>query len=161
MKFISSLLVCGLIAMAAIFLKQDSSESNVSEQPSAQNMTTCIGWNGYCFRTDLVEEAFAELSKYWETQYFEGANANHPSVWIYQFRVYQQKNPELTQRRLTATVRNIAERALAKRLHNYGIFTPVDDFIAVNLSNDILKVAIAKDARAFPIICRLRRQNHA
>lgn len=127
------------------------------------NYDVFIGWNGFVFRDDVINTAFEDLGKHWETYYFFRVSNEfpYPSMVTYEFKVYGLKSVHKSRIRLTSAVRNIAEKALTSHLHDIGIYSaPIDRFVAVNWKSDILSIHIARNETAFEYIDRLRAISH-
>lgn len=133
------------------------SNSSLEQTTPLDTYPVFIGFNGYIFRPDLIERAFHKLSKYWEFFYYENVYNQHPNIIVYQFRVYEPLHDDIKYRRLTALVQNVTEEALAKHMHEHGCFVPIDKFIAVRITGDILQIAIAKNNAGFQQINRMRK----
>lgn len=131
--------------------------SSIGQTVSMYTYPVFIGFNGYIFRPDLIERGFHKLSKYWDFFYFENIYNQHPNIIIYQFRVYEPIHDDIKTRRLTALVQNVAEEVLAHHMHENNCFVPIDKFIAIQLMNDILQIAIAKNNAGFQQIASMRK----
>lgn len=119
-----------------------------------------IGWNGYEYRADIINDAFIKLERLWEVVYFETVITSNPNIIVYQFRIYNLFDENIPKKRLLAKVRRIAEEVLTKHFHEQGVYIPVDKFIATNLKQDILLIAIAVNDTGFEFIAKLRGQSH-
>ena len=120
-----------------------------------------IGYNGVIIRADLVNNAFCKLERYFETVYFDCVyfeNSTYPNIVVYQFRAYNQLNNDISKTRLLSLIQNVAEEVLTLHFREMGCYIPVDNFIAVSLSNDLLRIAIAKNPKGFAEIYQLRRK---
>ncbi|WP_075721960.1 hypothetical protein [Roseburia sp. 499] len=116
-----------------------------------------IGHNGYIIRDDIVNEYFAPLQNYWETFYYSDAKYASQNVVEYAFRAYFPTKFENSSRRLLASVKQIAEQALTRHFHSFGVSFPVDRFIAVKIHQDIVSVFIAVNDKGFSEIEKLRQ----
>lgn len=140
------------------FVKKTFKEFFSSENVAVNsNFPVSIGWNGYTIREDIVNNAFEKLEKYWEFVNFEFVITSNPNVLIYQFRVYNQIDKNLSKKNLLIKVRRTAEQALTKHFQSQNIFVSVDKFVAVALSQDILRVAFATNNEGFALVSQLRR----
>lgn len=122
------------------------------------NYNVFIGYNGYTYRDDIINEFFAPLQKYWETVYFAHASYISPNVVEYAFRAYFPIRYENAPRRLSMSVKQVAEQALTRHFHSVGISLPVDRFIAVQIQQDIVSVYIAVNDSGFQEIENLRER---
>lgn len=121
------------------------------------NYSVFIGYNGYTIRDDIVNEYFSALSNYWETVYYTNTKYISPNVVEYEFRAYFPTKFENSSRRLLASVKQVAEQALTRHFHSFGVSIPVDRFIAVKIHQDIVSVYIAVNDKGFSEIEKLRQ----
>ena len=119
-----------------------------------------IGWNDYEYRSDLIDDAFIKLEKIWNIVYYEIVITSQPNIVIYQFRVHDLVDKNMDKKRVLAKVRRITEEALTKHFHEQGVYIPADRFIAENLKQDILRIAIAVNDAGFEDIAKIRCQSH-
>ena len=117
-----------------------------------------IGWNGYGFRTDIIEQKFDKLQKHWDIVFFENVYNHLPDAIGYRFRIRYPKTPKMSKRHLEHLVMNISEEVLTHHFQEFGVYLPVDKFIAVRIHEDVLDIAIAKNTLGFARIENLRRQ---
>lgn len=133
------------------------SNSSLEQTLDIYTYPVFIGFNGYVFRADLIELLFHKLSKYWDFFYYENIYNHHPNIIVYQFRVYEPIHEDVKPRRLKALVQNVAEEVLANHMHENGCFVPIDNFVAVRITSDILQIAIAKNDAGFQQINSMRK----
>lgn len=117
-----------------------------------------IGGNGVAIRDEIVNRYFEKIYTLFDDWYYEMCGYNSPNVVCYQFRVFNPKLENFDKKRVVYRVKQIAERALTMHFHDRGIFgMPVDDFVAVTLCNDVLRVFIACNDAGFAEIEAIRR----
>lgn len=118
-----------------------------------------IGSNGVSVRDEIVNHYFEKLYDIFNDWYFNVAYFPTSNVVCYEFRVYNCKLENFDKKRILARVKQIAEKALVMHFHDRGIYTiPVDNFIAVTLYSDVLKVFIACNDAGFSEIEAIRQQ---
>ena len=145
-------------ACVDVFLhKTFLSNSSLEQTATMYTYPVFIGFNGYIFRPDLIEHYFHKLSKYWDFYYYENIYNHHPNIIVYQFRVYEPLHEDIKIHRLRALVQNVAEEVLAHHMHENGCFVPIDNFVAVRITSDILQIAIAKNDAGFQQINSMRK----
>lgn len=117
-----------------------------------------IGGNGIAIRDEIVNKYFDRLYAIYEDWYYETCGYNSPNTVFYQFRVFNLKLQNFEKKRVIYRVKEIAEKALIMHFHERGLYgLPVDNFVAVTLCNDILKVYIACNDAGFEEIQAIRR----
>lgn len=131
--------------------------ASCTSQVQCQKYNVFIGDNGYIIRDDIVNEYFAPLQKYWETVFYSHINHPSPNVVEYVFRAYYPTRYDYSNRRLNTYVKQIAEKALTKHFHSFGITIPADRFVAVKIRSDMVSVYFATNDNGFSEIESLRQ----
>lgn len=118
-----------------------------------------IGSNGISIRDEIVNGYFENLYKIYTDWYYESSYYSSCNVVVYQFRVYNYKLTSKFDKKLVIhRVKQIAERALIMHFHELGIYNiPVDNFIAVTLYSDTLRIHIACNDLGFKEIADIRK----
>ena len=116
-----------------------------------------IGFNGETFRRDQIIRSFSKLEKLWAVFYLDNVFWHNSNIIVYRFRVYEPLQ-NFSKRRYIMLTQNIAEAALSSRLHDFGCNVPLDNFVATNIREDVLCVAIASNTDGFSEILKLRQQ---
>ena len=75
----------------------------------------------------------------------------------YVFRAYYPTRYDYSNRRLNTYVKQIAEKALTKHFHSFGITIPADRFVAVKIRSDMVSVYFATNDNGFSEIESLRQ----
>lgn len=117
-----------------------------------------IGGNGVAIRDEVVNNYFYKLYSLYSDWYYDLCYNVSCNVVCYQFRVFNCTQENFERKRIIYRVKQIAERALTMHFHERGLYgLPVDNFIAVTLCNDVLKVYIACNDAGFEEIQAIRR----
>lgn len=103
-----------------------------------------IGFNGYDIMPQNVENAFKELSNYFEMIYFDCYNNNNPNRIVYRFKNANPKS-DLEYIDLIELLQKIIETILVHHFREQDFYMPCDNLVAVRIQGDVLYVSIAKN----------------
>ncbi|MCM1084083.1 MAG: hypothetical protein NC393_13325 [Clostridium sp.] len=149
-----SILILFLTIFALVIIR--FSEKN-RWQPQQPQLPVFIGSNGYAINDEVVNRYFKGLEKYFSIYFFEYADNPTQNRIVYVFRAYEVLNPDLPHRRLLSLCRKVGEQALSKHMHEHGVYTQIDNFVAVTFEADRLYYHIACNEMGFAEIAELRK----
>lgn len=118
-----------------------------------------IGYNNYDIMPQNVENCFKELSNHFDNIYFSNYKNNYANILLYEFRVYNPHMEDIDYLEFIELLTRISEKILMTHFRKYGINTNIiriDNFIYVNLNDDILQIAFAKNDNGIREIKNLR-----
>lgn len=118
---------------------------------------TAIGWNGFCYQREFIQDQFVSLKKYFREYAFDNVSCQDPRFYVYNFRVLgpnDATNFPLLRRRC----KEIAEVVLLNHLRDNNYWGNVDGMIGINLKVNVLQIIIARTPDGVDVIQAINKK---